>query len=164
MREGEQFAGRFVRRVRGRDEVDFVEVEAALSGAGHGQMALVNGVKGAAEKRDLARARARAALLVGSGDAQRSSACDAAPVSAGERRFVQSRRRRNRLGRLQALESVGHAADQFGDAFAAGRGNGVKFQAALRAEIAKFFEARAIGGGVELGGHDDHRLFRQRRG
>src|SRR5262245_66624930 len=32
-------------------------------------------------------------------------------------------------------------------------------QFALRAELAEFLESRAVGSGVELGSHDDHRFF-----
>ena len=52
VRERQQFAGRLVRRMRRRDEVDFVETEAALGGASHGQVTFVDGVEGAAEDTD----------------------------------------------------------------------------------------------------------------
>jgi hypothetical protein len=37
----------------------------------------------------------------------------------------------------------------------------MEFEAALFAEIPQGFEPRAVRGGVELGGHHDHRFFRQ---
>ena len=39
----------------------------------------------------------------------------------------------------------------------------MEFEFALLAEIAKSFEARAVGGGVELGGDDDHGFFGEGR-
>ena len=58
-----------------------------------------------------------------------------------------------------AIKRIGHGANEFDDSFASSGRNGVKFQPALGAEGAQFFEMRAVGGGVELRGHDDHRLF-----
>src|SRR5579864_2314235 len=57
------------------------------------------------------------------------------------------------------VESVSDAADEFADTFAGGRGNGVKFEIALLAEIAKRFETRAVGSGVQLGGNYNHGFF-----
>jgi len=45
----------FVRRTAGRDEMNFVEVEAAIGGAGDSEMSVVDGVERAAKKRDAAR-------------------------------------------------------------------------------------------------------------
>ena len=45
----------FVRRAARRDEMNFVEIEAAIGGAGDREMAVVDGVERAAKKRDTAR-------------------------------------------------------------------------------------------------------------
>src|SRR5256885_15170737 len=50
---GAKLRTRFVRRPAGRNNKDAIEVKAALRGARHRDMARVNGVEGAAEKRDL---------------------------------------------------------------------------------------------------------------
>jgi len=60
------------------------------------------------------------------------------------------------------VQSIGHRADEILHAIARGGGDGVKFQAALFAEIAQRFEARAIGGGIKLGGNHDHGLLGER--
>ena len=62
-----------------------------------------------------------------------------------------------RFGRLQPIEGVRHRPHQRRHSFAAGCGDGVEFQAALRAIVAQVVEACAVGGGVELGAYDDHR-------
>ena len=62
-----------------------------------------------------------------------------------------------------AVERVGHGAHQFDDAFPVAEEIAVKFKAAFRGKSAQLFEVLAIGRGVELGRHDDHRLLRQRR-
>ncbi len=158
--------------------MNFVEVETALGGARHGQVADVNRIECAAEKRDAPLAR----LLPGSAvglrrrDAQRSSSGGASLVR-GMRRTRDCRdcaleaasaaigvvlgdfRRILRLGGAKAVERVGHGAHQLRDAFAGGGRDGVELQAARGAEIAQFFEPRAVGGRVELCGHDDHGLF-----
>jgi len=46
---------KFVRRSAGWDEMNFVEIEAAVGGAGDGEMAVVDGIERAAKKRDTAR-------------------------------------------------------------------------------------------------------------
>src|SRR5690348_10873582 len=43
-----------MRRTAGRDEMNLVEVEAAVGGAGDGEMAVVDGVERATKKRDAA--------------------------------------------------------------------------------------------------------------
>ena len=53
--ERSQVLFQFVRRPAGRDEMNFVEIEAAVGGASHGEVAIVNRIEGAAEKRDTAR-------------------------------------------------------------------------------------------------------------
>jgi hypothetical protein len=45
----------FVRRSAGRDEMNFVEIEAAVRGARNGEVTIVNRIEGAAKKRDAAR-------------------------------------------------------------------------------------------------------------
>ncbi len=45
----------FVRRAAGRDEMNFVEIEAAVRGARNGEVTIVNRIEGAAKKRDAAR-------------------------------------------------------------------------------------------------------------
>src|SRR5487761_522551 len=67
------------------------------------------------------------------------------------------------LRRPKPLERVGHATHKFRYALAGGRGDGVKIQLALRAMLAQTFLARAVRGGIELGGHHDHRLVREQR-
>jgi hypothetical protein len=44
-----------VRRAACRDEMNLVEIETAVGGAGHGKMAAVNRIKGPAEERNTAR-------------------------------------------------------------------------------------------------------------
>ena len=44
----------FVRRTAGGDEMDFIEIEPAVSSAGYGEMAIVNWVERAAKNRDAA--------------------------------------------------------------------------------------------------------------
>lgn|SRR5215467_285011 len=51
VREGREVLLQFVRRTARRDELNFVEVEAAISGAGYGKMAIVNRIEGAAKNR-----------------------------------------------------------------------------------------------------------------
>jgi len=60
------------------------------------------------------------------------------------------------------FESVGEGQDKIADAFAGGRGNGVKGELALGAKIAQLHQACAVGSGVELGGHNNHRFFAKR--
>ena len=72
------------------------------------------------------------------------------------------RRPRPARGFRDAFERVGHGAHEFDYAFTGGGGDGMKFEAALRAEGAQFFKMRVVRGGVELGGDHDHRLFRER--
>ena len=55
VREGSEVLLEFVRRAACGDEMDFVEIEAAVGGAGHGEVAVVNGIEGAAEQRDTTR-------------------------------------------------------------------------------------------------------------
>ena len=55
MRKRCQVLLQLVRRAAGRDEVDPVEIEAAVCGARYGQVAIVNRVKGSAEQGDAAR-------------------------------------------------------------------------------------------------------------
>ena len=43
-----------MRRPAGGDEMNFVEIEAAVGGAGDGEVAVVNRVEGAAKERDTA--------------------------------------------------------------------------------------------------------------
>jgi len=69
---------------------------------------------------------------------------------------------RNLAPREDPVQSIGHRADEILHAIARGGGDGVKFQAALFAEIAQRFEARAIGGGIKLGGNHDHGLLGER--
>ncbi len=57
VRVGGHAAAMLVRRMPGGNEMNFVEMKAALGGARHGEMADVNGIEGAAEKRDAALAR-----------------------------------------------------------------------------------------------------------
>jgi hypothetical protein len=45
----------FVRRTACRDEMDFVEVEAAIRGASDGEVAIVNWIERAPEQRDATR-------------------------------------------------------------------------------------------------------------
>src|SRR6266700_3239362 len=66
------------------------------------------------------------------------------------------------LPRGQPLQGVGHAAHKFRDAFAGGRGYGVKIELALRAMLAQPFQAGTVRGGVQLRRHHDHRFCRQR--
>jgi hypothetical protein len=44
-----------VRRPAGWNEMNLVKIETAIGGAGHGKMAIVNGIERAAKKRDTAR-------------------------------------------------------------------------------------------------------------
>jgi hypothetical protein len=53
--EGSEVLFKFVRRPACGDEMDFVEIETAVCGAGHGEVAIVNRVEGAAEERDTTR-------------------------------------------------------------------------------------------------------------
>ena len=55
VREGSQVLFQLVRRAASGDEMNFVEIEAAVSGAGHGQVAVVDGIEGTAEQRDTTR-------------------------------------------------------------------------------------------------------------
>src|SRR6059058_4972947 len=57
------------------------------------------------------------------------------------------------------VERVGNREDHVADAFASSSRNCVKWKIALGAEIAEFFQARAVCRGVEFGGHDDHGFF-----
>jgi hypothetical protein len=59
-----------VRRATCRDEMDFIEIEAAVGGAGHGEVAIVNGVERAAEQRDTTRV-----MLCGSAMRLRGGQC-----------------------------------------------------------------------------------------
>ncbi len=71
------------------------------------------------------------------------------------------RRVGSRAGNL--VQSVSDGANQIPHTITRGGGNGVEPEAALMAEITESFEARAIGGGVQLGGNDDHRFFDEAR-
>ena len=55
VRERSEVLLEFVRRPASGNEMDFVEVEAAVGSAGHGEVAIVNRVEGAAEERDTTR-------------------------------------------------------------------------------------------------------------
>src|SRR5690349_8860635 len=55
MRKGSQMLLQLVRRAAGGDEMDLVEIETAVRGAGHGQVAMVNRVEGSAKEGDAAR-------------------------------------------------------------------------------------------------------------
>jgi hypothetical protein len=55
VREWRQVLLEFVRWPACRNEMDFVEIEAAVSGAGHGEVAIVYGIEGAAKQRDTTR-------------------------------------------------------------------------------------------------------------
>ncbi len=67
------------------------------------------------------------------------------------------------MGRARNLvQSIGHGTDEILHAIACGGGDGVEFKAALFAEITQRFEARAVGGGIQFGGNQDHGLFGER--
>ncbi len=53
--EGREVLLQFVRGPARRDEVEFVEIEAPVGGAGDGKMAVVDGIERAAENRNTAR-------------------------------------------------------------------------------------------------------------
>src|SRR5580704_5582459 len=55
VRKGSEVLFEFVGRAACGDEMYFVEIEAAVGGAGHGEMSVVNGIEGAAEQRDATR-------------------------------------------------------------------------------------------------------------
>jgi len=55
VRKGSEVLLQFVRRPARGDEVEFVEIETPVGGAGDGKMAVVDGVEGTAENRDAAR-------------------------------------------------------------------------------------------------------------
>jgi len=55
VRERRKVLLQLVRRPAGRNEVEFVEIEAPVGGAGDGKMSVVDGVKGTAKNRDAAR-------------------------------------------------------------------------------------------------------------
>ena len=55
VRERSEVLLQFVRRSARRDEMHFVEIEAAVGGARYGEVSVVNRVKGTAEQRDTAR-------------------------------------------------------------------------------------------------------------
>ena len=55
VREGCEVLLQLVRRLARGDEVEFVEIEAPVGGAGNGEMAVVDRIEGAAENRDTAR-------------------------------------------------------------------------------------------------------------
>jgi len=55
MRERRQVLFELVRRSACRDEMNLIEVKAAVSGAGHCEVAAVNRVEGSAKERDTAR-------------------------------------------------------------------------------------------------------------
>jgi hypothetical protein len=55
MRERGEMLLQFVRRTTRRDEVEFVEIEAPVGGTRSGKMAVVDGVEGTAENRNVAR-------------------------------------------------------------------------------------------------------------
>src|SRR5882762_2854524 len=57
------------------------------------------------------------------------------------------------------VQSIGNGADEILHTVACGGRDGVEFEAALLREIAQCLEARAIGRGVQLGGHHNHGLF-----
>jgi len=81
MRERRGVLLELVRRTAGNDEVNLVEMKAALRGASHRKMAGVNGIERAAVEGDVARARGSA---MGGGGGQRSSdGVDAASASTG---------------------------------------------------------------------------------
>src|SRR5713226_904893 len=61
------------------------------------------------------------------------------------------------------VQAIGDRSNQFFHALTRGSRNGVEFQVALLAEIAKHFEPRAIGRGVQLSGNDNHRFFDEGR-
>ncbi len=61
------------------------------------------------------------------------------------------------MGR-QTVERVSHRPHQLWNAFAGSGRNGVELKASRNAEVAQFFQARAVGGRVEFRSHDDHRL------
>ncbi len=54
MRKRREVLLQLVRRAAGRDEMNFVEIEAAVCGTGYGKMAIVNRIEGAAKNRDAA--------------------------------------------------------------------------------------------------------------
>ena len=55
MRKRSEVLLQLVRRAARGNEMDFIEIEAAVGGAGHGEMAVMDGVERAAEERDTAR-------------------------------------------------------------------------------------------------------------
>jgi hypothetical protein len=55
VRERREVLLELVRRPARGDEMDFIEIEAAVGGARDGKMAVVNRIEGAAEQRDTAR-------------------------------------------------------------------------------------------------------------
>ena len=59
------------------------------------------------------------------------------------------------------VQSIGDGTDEILHAVASNGGNGVEFENAPLAIIAQRFEPSAVRGGVELGGDDNHRFFRQ---
>src|SRR6266436_367348 len=67
-------------------------------------------------------------------------------------------------GRARNLvQGIGNGPDQIFHTVTRNSGNGVKFKVAPLAEIAKSSETRAIGGGVQLRGSDDHRFLDEGR-
>jgi len=61
------------------------------------------------------------------------------------------------------VQGIGDGTDQIFHTVTGNSGNGVEFKIALLAKIAKSFEPRAIGRGVQLGGDGDHRFFGEGR-
>jgi hypothetical protein len=55
VREWGEMLLQLMRRPARGDEVEFVEVKTPVGGAGNGEMAVVDGIEGAAEYRDVAR-------------------------------------------------------------------------------------------------------------
>lgn len=55
VRKGSEVLFELVRRAARGDEMNFVEIEASVGGAGHGEVAVVNWVEGTAEQRDTTR-------------------------------------------------------------------------------------------------------------
>ena len=61
-----------------------------------------------------------------------------------------------------SIQGIGHGTDEILYAVTRNGGDGVKLEAALLAELAQGFEARAVGGGIEFGRDHDHGFFGQR--
>ena len=60
------------------------------------------------------------------------------------------------------VERIGDGTDEFFHAITGNSGNRVEFEVAQLAKILELFKARAVGGGIQLGGDYDHRFFDQR--